>query len=592
MKMRRIVKAGLIVLCAVMMLRVEKAYASETDEGTIVYEYGEVIEKNITTDIPVKPGTNYRVKVTYTGIDGEGKKLKPVRIYYEEVMYDQCVPNIQPAYKEDNADDRSGLLYEVTTPGVTDSREFTVAAIDEVLTVIVAGDTKLEKIEVTAEEPKQAGNKPTIYLIGDSLVQTYRSSYYPMTGWGQMLPEFFTKDVNIENRAIGGRSTLNFMNQGRLNDVLINVRPGDYVFITFGHNDGGGVKGRACSVADYKRYLKDYYVEGVRQRGGNPVLVTLGNQNIFTKNGEVIQSYPDYVNAMREAAKEKECPLIDLNEKSKAFFKAVYDKYGSQALKDIVFNCSRAGIYQNYLDGGGDSTHFQTYGATRLAEFVAEGVKELELPVISEYYVAPVKATAVPENVGTVKLDLKKYDKKYLHMDWKAVKGAEFYEIERASINAEGFVTDFEHLGYSAEGMFADPENYREVGTNYAYRVYAMNEAGRSEQPSAVCWDAVDKSVLEEFKGRLERGEVGTDVKEEPETMTGDDVETEVEEKSDTFDNGSDDIKDGDEENNSFGTVKAIVMILAAIVCAACVFFLVERKKGSKEKTDNVSDNK
>ncbi len=581
MNMREAVKAGLLMLCLIMMSDV-KAYATEPVTSKTVYEYGEEIEVNITKDIPVVPGTNYKIKVTYTGIDGEGKNLKPITIYYEKVLADQCVLNIQAPYKAKNVDDRSGLLYEVTTPGVTDSREFSVAAIDDVLTVIVGGNAILEKIEVTPEEPKKAGEKPTIYLIGDSLVQTYRSNYYPMTGWGQMLPLFFTDDVNIVNRAIGGRSTMNFINQGRLNDVLLSVRPGDYVFVTFGHNDGGGVAGRACSVKDYKNYLEEYYVEGVRQRGGNIVLVTLGNQNIFSKDGEVLQSYPEYVNAMKEAAAEKDCPLIDLNGESKEFFKLMRDKYGSDVMKDVIFNSARAGIYDNYLDGSGDSTHFQKYGATKLAEFVAEGVKELALPGISDHYIAPVKAGKIPGNVGKVKLNTSKYDKKYFHMDWKAVKGADFYEIERASLNSEGFLTGFEHCGYAGDEMFADPEKNREEGVNYAYRVYAVNEAGRSEKPSDICWGTSDKDLIEEFKGRLERGEYGApkeEIKAEPEDASND-----LPELMNPEEEPEESISKTKKDKSTLPIAVMIIIILA--VAAGCIVVVTKtvKNRGNKQK--------
>ena len=551
-----------------------KVYAEEPVKTSAVYEYGTLIDKNITTDIPVVPGTNYKIRVSYTGIDGGGKTLNPVRIYYEDVTEDQCVPNILEPYKAKNVDDRSGLLYEVTTPGVTDVREFTVAAMDDVLSVIVAGDAILEKVEVTAEAPKTKGNKTTVYVIGDSLVQTYNSSYYPMTGWGQMLPQFFTKDINIVNRAIGGRSTMNFIKQGRLNDVLINVRPGDYVLVTFGHNDGGGVAGRACSVADYKRYLMDRYVEGVRQRGGTTVLVTLGNQNIFSKDGEVLQSYPDYVNAMKEAAAEKDCPLIDLNARSKEYFKSVYDQYGIQAVKDIIFNCFRAGIYENYIDGAGDTTHFQKYGATRLSEFVAQGIAELKLPGVSEYYKAPAVAESMPANVGSVKFDTKKYDEKYYHMEWKTVKGADFYEIERASMNSEGFITGFESLGYAAEGMFADPPIKREDGMSYAYVVYGVNAVGRSEKPSEILWAVKDNDVKKEFKARLEAGELGArkeaaaeEQKEEAVTQTASDTPA-----PEIAESGNDDVR----RINPAVIIFASVGILAA---AACAVVLVKRKK-------------
>ena len=47
-----------------------------------------------------------------------------------------------------------------------------------------------------------SGNKPTIYIAGDSTVQTYNASYYPQAGWGQMISKYFTSDVFFVNKAI------------------------------------------------------------------------------------------------------------------------------------------------------------------------------------------------------------------------------------------------------------------------------------------------------------------------------------------------------------------------------------------------------
>lgn len=45
------------------------------------------------------------------------------------------------------------------------------------------------------------------------------------------------------------------------------IRPGDYLFVQFGHNDATiSVPERYASPADYKIYLKTY-IDGVRQRG-------------------------------------------------------------------------------------------------------------------------------------------------------------------------------------------------------------------------------------------------------------------------------------------------------------------------------------
>ncbi len=90
---------------------------------------------------------------------------------------------------------------------------------------------------------------PSIYLAGDSTVQTYSESQY-IGGWGQYFDLFFDEDVNVVNCARGGRSSRSFINEGRLftgttysfsenggKSIEESIEAGDYLFVQFGHND-------------------------------------------------------------------------------------------------------------------------------------------------------------------------------------------------------------------------------------------------------------------------------------------------------------------------------------------------------------------
>lgn len=74
-----------------------------------------------------------------------------------------------------------------------------------------------------SEETKQ---NPTIYIAGDSTVQTYRASYAPQQGWGAYLADFFNSDVTVANHAIAGRSSKSFVTQGRLDAILNTIQKG------------------------------------------------------------------------------------------------------------------------------------------------------------------------------------------------------------------------------------------------------------------------------------------------------------------------------------------------------------------------------
>ncbi|WYZ43223.1 hypothetical protein EsH8_VI_000922 [Colletotrichum jinshuiense] len=94
----------------------------------------------------------------------------------------------------------------------------------------------LQATAAPAPEPAElAARAPTVYLCGDSTMA--RSSDTQMDGWGQYVSKYLT--VNVVNRAIGGRSSRSFWNEGRFQNVANEVKAGDIVVIEFGHNDVG-----------------------------------------------------------------------------------------------------------------------------------------------------------------------------------------------------------------------------------------------------------------------------------------------------------------------------------------------------------------
>ncbi|MBC7912641.1 MAG: GntR family transcriptional regulator, partial [Pyrinomonadaceae bacterium] len=77
----------------------------------------------------------------------------------------------------------------------------------------------------------------TIYLIGDSTMSIKEKNTYPETGWGMPFVHFFDTTVVIDNRAQNGRSSRTFIEENRWEPVIAALKPNDYVFIQFGHND-------------------------------------------------------------------------------------------------------------------------------------------------------------------------------------------------------------------------------------------------------------------------------------------------------------------------------------------------------------------
>jgi lysophospholipase L1-like esterase len=224
----------------------------------------------------------------------------------------------------------------------------------------------------------QAAAAPTLYIAGDSTVQTYRASAAPQQGWGGRIPDYFTSGVTWVNKAIAGRSSKSFVNDGRLDEILAVIQPGDYFFIQFGHNDASSVPERHTDpFTTFKTYLA-MYVDGARAHGATPVLVTPMGRRSFTNSTETVfkNDFPDYCTAMKQLAEEKNCKIIDLNTLSIAY----YNSIGAAASKG-VFLWLPAGVYPAFPTGASDSTHFQEFGANQIARIMTNGILAIDLPI-------------------------------------------------------------------------------------------------------------------------------------------------------------------------------------------------------------------
>lgn len=80
---------------------------------------------------------------------------------------------------------------------------------------------------------------PTIFLAGDSKMAP-KGGGNGTEGWGQYLHySFDPSTVYINNSAVAGRSARSYTREGRFQKIANAVKPGDWVVIEFGTNDGG-----------------------------------------------------------------------------------------------------------------------------------------------------------------------------------------------------------------------------------------------------------------------------------------------------------------------------------------------------------------
>jgi len=209
---------------------------------------------------------------------------------------------------------------------------------------------------------------PTIFLLGDSTVCD--QPLEPYASWGQMLTRFFGGGVAIANHAESGESLRSSLGAKRLDKVLSLIRPGDYLLIQYGHNDEKEKGEGVGAFTSFKTDLK-YFVESARKKGANVVLITPVQRRTFDVGGKITNSHGDYPEAVRQAAKEENVPLIDLN----AMSKDLYETLGKDG-SGILFK-------------QGDGTHHDNYGAYELAKCIVEGIKANKLS-IAKYLVKNV----------------------------------------------------------------------------------------------------------------------------------------------------------------------------------------------------------
>ena len=212
----------------------------------------------------------------------------------------------------------------------------------------------------------------TIYICGDSTAATYAPERAPITGWGQLLGEYFP-GVNVVNKAVGGRSTKSFLAEGRLVDIEKVIQPGDLLLIQFTHNDDSDLVWRHTDPNTSFVNNLAIFVDTARIHGATPVLLTPIPRR-YWREGELIDPHGEYPVAIRRLAMQKGVPLLDVLAEGMAALRAL----GEEATRPLYMNVE-PGKYPAYPDGNRDDTHTQHAGAALYARITAELLKAQHL---------------------------------------------------------------------------------------------------------------------------------------------------------------------------------------------------------------------
>jgi lysophospholipase L1-like esterase len=226
---------------------------------------------------------------------------------------------------------------------------------------------------VSSIEITPAKGSVTVFLAGDSTVTDQRNE--PWAGWGQMLPRFLQQGVAVSNQAESGLALYSFKRQKRLEKALSMMKPGDYLFIQFGHNDQKDKSSGAGPYTSYKANLKDF-VAAARSKGGLPVLVTPMERRRWNGN-EPQPTLADYAEAVRQVGTEEKVPVIDLNAMSLKLYAALGPEKSKKAFVHYP-----AHTFPGQDKELADDTHHNAYGGYELARCIVEGIK-MSVPTLA-----------------------------------------------------------------------------------------------------------------------------------------------------------------------------------------------------------------
>ena len=212
----------------------------------------------------------------------------------------------------------------------------------------------------------------TIHICGDSTAQSYTEERAPQTGWGQVIGEYLP-GIEINNRAMAGRSTKSFLAEERLEAIKPLLSKGDLLLIQFAHNDWNEKPER--HTEPYTTYTENLnvFIDAALERGAVPVLLTPIPMRCW-EEGQLKDMHGEYPVAMRQLALQRGVALLDVYEHG---LRALTDM-GEAATEPLYMNFA-AGLYPAYPDGSKDNAHTQRAGAELFASIVADLLKKNNL---------------------------------------------------------------------------------------------------------------------------------------------------------------------------------------------------------------------
>jgi lysophospholipase L1-like esterase len=230
---------------------------------------------------------------------------------------------------------------------------------------------------------------PMLFIVGDSTVHNGAKG---LLGWGDVVGRYFDpQKIIVENHARPGRSSRTFQTQGWWDSILAAARPGDFVMIQMGHNDGAPLddtnraRGTIPGIGDESRqvynpvmrqqetvhtygwYLRKY-ISDARAKGMTPIICSpVPHVPKEDAKGNNVDKF-DYVEWSKAVAQQEHVYFIPLNQ----LVLAHYTGMAPQEIKAKYFTTQ-------------DNTHANPVGAALNASAAIEGLRALKNCPLNNY---------------------------------------------------------------------------------------------------------------------------------------------------------------------------------------------------------------
>jgi lysophospholipase L1-like esterase len=210
-------------------------------------------------------------------------------------------------------------------------------------------------------------------------------------GWGSQFQAKFTTNATVVNNGAGGRSIQTWLYEGNVTgtmsggECVVNpktyaarwqgmlspttgMKPGDYLFIEFGINDGDATCNRHVGTALFQSYL-GVMAQAAKERGAQPILLT--STSYIGCTGNTVNPNRGFGPQTKAAAASNNVPIIDLTQLSAA----LYTKLGL-CPNDSNYTSTTSAVGKFFC---ADHTHFEAAGASQIADVVAQALRDQKI---------------------------------------------------------------------------------------------------------------------------------------------------------------------------------------------------------------------